>query len=146
MRNVQFPVVLNPQGGILYPDDINLFGRTDLINGVIYGQYFGTDTNIQDGQPPEILNYRTHVTQGELIILLGDQVYAKIFRAAYPQGNKPEDDIALYFFARAENPTSDDWLIDVMDQIMSDALDYFIVQNYMGGDDKIRVQQGVLIS
>lgn len=121
------------------------FGKTELSEGNCIGEYFGS---LDEAALPSyggdwpLPGYRTKVNQGELIDILGTQPYAKIYRAAYPQGNKSEDDIALFFLERAKYPTSEDGLIDVTDSIVTDALDYFIAQGYMDAEDKARVIQG----
>jgi len=90
--------------------------------------------------------HNPRVSSGQIIALLKDPSspnkgsYAKIYRAAYPQGNKAEDDIPLEFLEQARMPYSDDGLIDVAD--IEPALDYFISQNYMGQSDKDGVMQG----
>lgn len=141
MRQVKFPFITNTNGGIEYPDNISLFANTDVIDGVVYGDYFGSDNAILNGTKP-INDFKTRVTLGELTILIQESGYAKIYRAAYPQGNKPEDNQALYFLEQVKNPTSDDGLIDVLDLVVTDSLDHFVVNNYINSDDKLRIQQG----
>ncbi len=145
MRKVKFPLVKDG-AVIVYPDDMEFFSRTRNIDGVMYGTYSGSDTSIENSEMPSIPLYKTRVTFGELRVLIEEQAYAKIYRAAYPQGNKPEDDSALYFFESAKNPSSSDGLIDVTAPLVTGALDYFIIQNYATDDDKTRIQQGVPIS
>ncbi len=116
------------------------------IEGVVYATY-ANGVNVPYIPSQELpQEYRTRLKSGEIIALLKDPAlptkgsYAKIYRAAYPQGNKPEDDIALEFLEQAKNPYSSDGLIDVAD--IEGALDYFITQNYIDAEDKARVMQG----
>jgi thiamine monophosphate kinase len=127
---------------IIYPDDISKFGNTVIAGDVVIADYYGELPLDAYITPAE---YRTRVRPGEVIVLMGNQGYAKIYRAAYPQGNKPEDDDALCFIERARFPTSTDGLIDVADATMTSALDYFITANYITQADKIRIQLGVAI-
>ena len=111
------------------------------------GEYYGDDLSIDDylgawPVPPTPV-YRTHITEGELIELMGEGPYTKAFRGAYPPGASPADNTALFFFERAKQPTSEDGLIDVLGDEATDAFDHFITKNYMINDDKIRIQQGV---
>jgi len=121
-----------------------LFRNVELIkeNGIEYliGEYSGL---LPLTPFVDLGEYRTRVTFGELKVLFEQQPYSKVYRAAYPQGSKAEDDEALYFFERAKDPVAKDGLIEVTDQLMTDALDHFILQNYMNADDKIRIQLGI---
>ena len=130
-----------------------IFRNTDLktVKDKMIAEYSGElDLEVYDRNtyfPPVIPpTHRTRLKSGEIIALLKDPTlptkgsYAKIFRAAYPQGNKAEDDIALEFLEQAKHPYSDDGLIDVAD--IEDALDYFVTQSYMDAGDKTRVMQG----
>ena len=88
---------------------------------------------------------RFNLTPGEVIDLLDDpdsnthQNYSKIFRAAYPKGSAQEDDIALYFLEKMNADSG----VDVKDQSVSDSLDHFVTQNYIGTDDRARVLGGI---
>jgi len=98
--------------------------------------------------PAPVQRYRTRIRPGEVIALLKDPSspnkgsYAKIFRAAYPHGAAPADDIALEFLEQAKFPYSEDGMIDVAD--IESALDYFLAtpQNYIDQSDHDRVTQG----
>lgn len=75
---------------------------------------------------------KTIVTAGDLIALLDNEAsgtptprYAKIYREAYPQGNKPEDDMSLGFLERAKHPKRADGLIDLSDPMVETGLNYF---------------------
>lgn len=97
---------------------------------------------------PEILEYRTRLRPGEILALLKDPMnlvkgsYARIYRAAYPHGAAPADDIALEFLEQARMPYSEDGMIDVTD--IAGALAYFQTapQNYIDQADVDRVMQG----
>jgi len=92
--------------------------------------------------------HRTRLRPGEVLALLKDPSspakgsYAKIYRAAYPQGNKDEDNIALEFLEQAKHPYSLDGMIDVAD--LQPALVYFMgaPRNYLDQDDFDRVMRG----
>lgn len=151
------PVQLKPgTGAIDYlaydsdydPKDNPVFQNTEIERdeetGIDYlvGDYFGSE-NLTPYSPAK--HFRTRVTKGELITLLEASAYSKIYRAAYPPGNQEPDDVALFFFARGNDPTSEDGLIDVNDKTMVDALAYFESKNYITVTDIARVQKGLLI-
>lgn len=130
--------------------------RSDFINeraipGGFEFDYFGTSdvATWPDSTYVTPQKYRTRVLPGELIGLLDDdrgtpvKNYAKIFRAAYPQGNKPEDDTALTFLERAKFPTSLDGMIEVTDPVVDQALNDFVTSGYITNTDKTRVQLGI---
>lgn len=144
-------VIFNsPERVTQYPfEGQRAFRNTRKIGSDIIGEYYGNASEVElptyvgEWPPAPPATYRTRVRPGELIELIGNVGYSKIYRAAYPQGNKPEDDTALVFFEKARNPTSPDRLIDVNDPRVVAALDYFIVQTYITEADKTRVLQGV---
>lgn len=98
--------------------------------------------------PAPVQKYRTRLKPGEVIALLKDPgsptkgSYAKIYRAAYPHGSAPADDLALEFLEQAKFPYSEDGMIDVAEIIPG--LTYFMSapQNYIDQDDFDRVVQG----
>ena len=138
----------NPDRIVSYPQEgVSAFGKTRRVGSDIIGEYFGAATEgalpTYSGEwPIKNKSYRTQVRPGEIIDLMGAG-YAKVYRAAYPQGNKPEDDIALVFVERARNPISADSLIDVNSALVTAALDHFIDQGYITTPDKTRIQQGI---
>ncbi len=136
-----------------YPDDIKLFtdgflNPSDNSQLVVTNKTGKTAVELSAAEYSGVapVNYRTRITNGELIFLMEKLAFSKVFRAAYPQGNKPEDDEALYFFERGKYPIDSDGLIDVTSSTMTAALDYFIVSNYMTAADKTRIQQGMPIN
>jgi len=154
MSLIQFASI--GSGVILYPDDIRLFRNTRYYPslGMVVGDYSGAlplDDYVGEWPIKDTI-YRTLVRPGELIGLLNDdngaptRNYASIYREAYPQGNKPEDDVALEFLERAKFPTSADGLIDVTTPLVLAAMEYFRDDvKYAGIDQDVvdRVIQGV---
>lgn len=148
-------ILVPHSGGLIdYKGEIRkLFIKTDHYqSGTRIFEYFGTSDELVWATytpPPPVQEYRTRVLPGELIGLLDDdrgtpvKNYAKIFRAAYPQGNKPEDDTALTFLERAKFPTSLDGMIDVTDPVVDQALSDFVAAGYITNTDKTRVQLGI---
>ena len=119
------------------------------IEGVAFkvGEYYGDGLSIDDylGEwpvPPAPV-YRTNITEGELVELMGQGPYTRAFVGAYPPGASPSDDTALFFFERAKRPTSDDGCIDVLGADATAAFDHFINKGYMIDNDKIRIQKGI---
>ncbi len=94
-------------------------------------------------RPLPTSKYRTMVTMIELIILIGDNAYPKVFRAAYPDSTQIGDDTALYFIESRRYAV--DNIIDVADQETAVTLDYFITANYITLADKARIIKGVQI-
>lgn len=148
MSEVMFPLV--KQGTVVeYPDDKSKFKNVHVIDGsdpvLLKAEYSGS-LSLDPFVPVKV--YRKRITPGEAIALLKDPSspnkgsYAKIYRAAYPQGNKAENDVALEFLEQAKFPYSEDGMIDVND--IEPALDYFLAspQNYIDQSDKDRVMQG----
>jgi len=144
MRIVIFP---SPERVTIYPfEGVSAFGRTRKIGGDIVGEYNGTATPAQLPDfvgtfPPVVVSFRTLVAFNELIGLLGNLAHSKIFRAAYPPGNSPEDDDALFFFELARSQD----IIDVQSLEVQAALTLFEAapRNYMTAADVLRVQAGV---
>ena len=147
MRIVQF----NNLGRIAnYPfEGVSAFGKTKRVGADIIGEYNGTAT---EGELPNYGGewpipappvYRTNITEGELVELMGQGPYTRAFVGAYPPGASPSDDTALFFFERAKRPTSDDGCIDVLGADATAAFDHFINKGYMIDNDKIRIQKGI---
>ena len=147
MIRVTFPLVKTPgTNQVEYPDDTSLFRGATIIHGTtVIANYFGE----WPSSIPELeayspsATYRTRVRPGEMIALIGKPGYPLIHRAAYPPGAAPGDDDALMFMEQARFPTSGDGFIELTDQLVTDALDYFITKNYIDEADKTRVLQGV---
>ena len=147
MRIVQF----NNLGRIAnYPfEGVSAFGKTKRVGADIIGEYNGTAT---EGELPNYGGewpipappvYRTHITEGELIELMGEGPYTKAFRGAFPQGAAPADDVSLFFFERTRRPARNDGLVDVLSAESTAAFEHFIDKGYMLDADKIRIQQGI---
>jgi len=146
MRIIEFPY--SGQGEPEWPAE----GKTAFVNprsmgNKIVGKYVGADDTLPDyaGDSYPMPTYRTTVRPGEMIALLGDQTYAALFRAAYPSGNAPSDDVALVFIERARYPSAEDGLIDLASDVVNDALDYFVGVPSLtfSAEDKARVLQGI---
>lgn len=121
---------------------IEILGDDPKIGDVWDGSVFTT---------PIKATHRKKISLNELIDLLDGSEsnnhpnYAKIYRAAYPSGNKPEDDFALHFLETLKNASSKDALADVGSDTMLKALDHFVLKNYIDLTDKDRVIEGVEI-
>lgn len=133
-----------------YPDKPELFESMAIGNDTVKAKYHGNKSIAElklagieiDEVPPED-EYKILVSFGELKDLFGATAFAKVFRAAYPPGTKAPDDMALFFFERAKDPTHPSGKIDLSDPILDQGLQYFISKGYITTDDAARIKQGV---
>lgn len=86
------------------------------------------------------------VTPGEMLELLGPDLYGEILEAAQPPGNSqnPRDRTAAFFLKLAENPPRRSGLIDLTDEKVTQAMDYFVSKGWATETDKQRVLAGVI--
>ena len=127
MRIVEFPY--SGTGEPNWPaEGESAFNNAKSLGDKIVGEYTGADDTLTDytGSRYAGRQYRTRIHTGEIITLLGDLTYAAVFRAAYPPGAASADDIALVFLERMKFPIDGDGKVDTTDQVVIDALDYFI--------------------
>lgn len=91
--------------------------------------------------PLPALNRRTKVTMGELVTLMGEKAYLKVFRAAYSNGTLLGNNKALYFLESRRYAVGES--IEITDQAIGNELDYFIENNFITLADKARIIQGI---
>ena len=144
MRIVEFPY--SGTGEPNWPaEGESAFSNAKSLGDKIVGEYSGADETLTDYAGNKYMGrqYRTHITEGELIELMGEGPYTKAFRGAFPQGAAPADDTSLFFFERTRRPARDDGLVDVLSAESTAAFEHFIDKGYMIDSDKIRIQQGI---
>lgn len=146
MRIVQFTPP--PGNAITYPaEGVSAFGRTMLINGVVVGEYNGAATadtlpSYNGTWPPTRTEYKTALSPGAVLVLLGATAYAALYAAAYPKDATPADPQALFFLESAKNPYSEDGLLLVDRAPVTDAMAYFVSVGYISPGDAARVIAG----
>ena len=111
MRIVEFPY--SGTGEPNWPaEGESAFSNAKSLGDKIVGEYSGADETLTDYAGNKYMGrqYRTHITEGELIELMGEGPYTKAFRGAFPQGAAPADDVSLFFFERTRRPARNDAL------------------------------------
>jgi len=144
MRIVEFPY--SGTGEPSWPaEGQGAFDNAKSLGNKIVGEYTGADNTLTDyaGNRYKGRPYRTSITEGELIELMGKGPYTKAFRAAFPQGAAPADDTSLFFLERARRPARDDGLVDVLSAESTAAFEHFVSKGYMLDADQLRIQQGI---
>lgn len=146
MRIVHFTP--ESMGAIAYPGEgISAFGETKVYQGEVIGEYHGAATAEEIPTwggvwPLTRVEYRTRVSPGEMLALLGE-AYVGIKLAAYPPGGAAPDNTALFFIDSANTPYSADGLIVVNETPVPEAMAYFVFKGYVTQEDADRLMRGV---
>lgn len=122
----------------LHTKENPLFTNIELLGVDLIADYSGVLPLTEYIAPQE---YRTDVTQRELMVLMQKQAFAKVYRAAHPQGNKVEDNDALFFFEIAAREQS----IDLTDPLTIAAFAGFVASNYLTQPEADMVLMGVAL-